>query len=276
MKPLRERHVVFECAGETCVGVLAERLDATPKAALLIVVGGPQTRVGSHRQFVHLARAVAREGVPVLRFDYRGMGDSSGERRTFEAIDEDLRAGVEVLCRETGVREVMLWGLCDGATASLMYAPTDARVRGVVAVNPWARTPDVEAASRLRHYYLQRLLSRAFWSKLFSGRFRLRESSRDLSSAVRAAGRKPQADFLARMDDGWAAFQGPLLFVLSGRDYTAREFETWVAREPRRVRRLQQQGTRVVRIDDADHTFSSQPQADRLADATVAWIRARA
>jgi hypothetical protein len=31
-----------------------------------------------------------------------------------------------------------------------------------------------------------------------------------------------------------------------------------------------------VRIDDADHTFSSQTHADRLADATVAWIRARA
>lgn len=57
---------------------------------VMIVVGGPQYRAGSHRQFTLLARHLAAQGIPVLRFDYRGMGDSDGQQRTFEAIHDDL------------------------------------------------------------------------------------------------------------------------------------------------------------------------------------------
>ena len=46
---------------------------ATLPIAVLVVVGGPQYRVGSHRQFVSLARALARQGMTTVRFDYRGM-----------------------------------------------------------------------------------------------------------------------------------------------------------------------------------------------------------
>lgn len=53
---------------------------------LLMVVGGPQYRVGSHRQFVLLARDLAAAGIPVFPFDYRGMGDSTGQARDFEGI----------------------------------------------------------------------------------------------------------------------------------------------------------------------------------------------
>ncbi len=73
----------FTCADEYLFGILAcpERPSDT---GVVIVVGGPQTRVGSHRQFVLLSRALAAAGYPVLRFDVRGMGDSSGEQRDFE------------------------------------------------------------------------------------------------------------------------------------------------------------------------------------------------
>ncbi len=78
-----ERPVLFECEGEQLVGVIA--LPELRRAiAVLVVVGGPQYRAGSHRQFVLLARRLAAAGFPVLRFDYRGMGDSTGAARTFE------------------------------------------------------------------------------------------------------------------------------------------------------------------------------------------------
>ncbi|MEO6566032.1 MAG: alpha/beta fold hydrolase, partial [Casimicrobiaceae bacterium] len=81
----------------------------------MIVVGGPQYRVGSHRQFALLARALARVGIPALRFDYRGMGDSEGDRRSFDEIDADIAAAIDTLCREAHLARVVLWGLCDGA-----------------------------------------------------------------------------------------------------------------------------------------------------------------
>jgi len=47
--------------------------------------------VGSHRQFVQLARRLAKQGYPTLRFDYRGMGDSEGVYRSFENVGPDLQ-----------------------------------------------------------------------------------------------------------------------------------------------------------------------------------------
>jgi len=58
--------------------------DRRAACGVLIVVGGPQYRVGSHRQFLLLSRRLAAEGHPVMRFDYRGMGDASGAMRGFE------------------------------------------------------------------------------------------------------------------------------------------------------------------------------------------------
>lgn len=270
---ITERQVVFDCAGSSCLGVLAQPQEAA-RIGVLVVVGGPQTRVGSHRQFVHLARALARAGVPVLRFDYRGMGDSDGERRTFEDIAADMAAAIDALVREARVDGVVLWGLCDAASAALMHAADDARVRGVVAVNPWARTPEVEASARLRHYYAQRLLAPAFWSKLVRGKLDVRDAAQGVSSAVQSARRAPTADFLARMDAGWTRFAGPLLFVLSGLDHTAREFESWVAADAARTQRLHDARTSVVHVAEADHTFASQALRERLAQATLAWLRA--
>ncbi|WP_229425323.1 hydrolase 1, exosortase A system-associated [Massilia sp. Se16.2.3] len=104
---------------------------------MLVVVGGPQYRAGSHRQFTLLARDLADAGIPALRFDYRGMGDSEGDLQTFEHVEDDLRAAIDRFFLEVpGMREVVLWGLCDGASAAAMYAPQDARVSGLVLLNP--------------------------------------------------------------------------------------------------------------------------------------------
>ena len=58
---------------------------ATASVGVVIVVGGAQYRVGSHRQFVGLARHLAAHGHPVLRFDFPGMGDSPGDWVGFES-----------------------------------------------------------------------------------------------------------------------------------------------------------------------------------------------
>ena len=47
---------------------------------VLIIVGGPQYRVGSHRQFVKLSRALSQHNIASMRLDSSGMGDSSGSK----------------------------------------------------------------------------------------------------------------------------------------------------------------------------------------------------
>jgi len=75
--PHVEEALVFDCGGSSLIGVLSGAALAAERG-VLIVVGGPQYRAGSHRQFTLLARHLAERGVPTLRFDYRGMGDSDG------------------------------------------------------------------------------------------------------------------------------------------------------------------------------------------------------
>jgi len=82
--PSHEQVVVYECQGQRCVGLV--HAPGAASIGVVIVVGGPQYRVGSHRQFLLLARSLAADGVPVLRFDYRGMGDSEGDIRDFENV----------------------------------------------------------------------------------------------------------------------------------------------------------------------------------------------
>lgn len=271
-----ERFVVFACRGDQCIGVVTQPPSASATAAcgVVIVVGGPQYRVGSHRQFVLLARALATAGIPTLRFDYRGMGDSDGAPRTFEDIDDDIAAAVDCLVAETGVASIVLWGLCDGATAAFMYAPRDPRVAGVVALNPWARSPQGQSATLLRHHYLKRVVSGAFWRKVLTGGVDLRAAARGLASTALTAsdGTRAHESFLARTEDGWRRFGRPVLLVLSGNDFTAREFESWVDAVPARRSLRDAARTQCVAFADADHTFSDHAARDAVAAATLAWI----
>lgn len=166
----REEALVFEVEGTPLVGVL-HRPAAPCRRGVLLVVGGPQYRVGSHRQFILLARALALSGTPVLRFDYRGMGDSGGAERGFERVEADIRAAMDTFAATIPeMQEVVLWGLCDAAAACSFYAHKDRRVAGLVILNPWVRTDQGIARAYLTRYYAARLFDADLWRKLFSGR----------------------------------------------------------------------------------------------------------
>lgn len=274
---MTESALCFEVEGEQLVGILAEP-DTTPAhgLAVLIVVGGPQYRAGSHRQFTLLARHLASHGVPAMRFDYRGMGDSGGAARDFEAVDADIAAAIDAIqSTRPGVRRVVLWGLCDAASAALMYQERqcDARVCGLVLVNPWVRSAATMAKTHVKRYYGQRLLQAEFWRKLLRGGvgwgavlglLRTWRASRATTSEVRS--------FQRVMADGWRRTAQPLLLLLSGKDYTALEFVELTGSSPDWAGLLQRQQVSRTDFPNADHTFSDCSQMEQLMAATLRWL----
>jgi exosortase A-associated hydrolase 1 len=278
-----ETAVRFDCQGDTLVGILhPARAGGGRRLGVLIIVGGPQYRVGSHRQFVLLARHLAAQGFPTLRFDCRGMGDSGGEFPGFEHISDDVTAALDQLCHHArGLERVVLWGLCDAASAALMQAPRDARIAGLVLLNPWVRTSETLARAYLRHYYVRRLVSPEFWSELLRGRSSPLRIARDLLGNLRQSrGAGPAAEtheaadatpFVERMRRGLERFRGPVLLILSGKDITAAEFAD-LATTPAWQRVLARPGVTWHRMPEATHTFPSETWRHEVAETTAAWL----
>jgi uncharacterized protein len=273
-----ERALTFDCQGNALFAILTE--PALPsETGVVVVVGGPQYRVGSHRQFVLLARAIAQQGFAVLRFDVRGMGDSAGTPGGFEAVTQDIRSAVDALAAQVPrIKQVVLWGLCDGASAALLYADSarDPRICGLSLLNPWVRTADSLARVQLRHYYWRRLAERAFWTKLLSGRVGL-AAWHGLMANLRA--RRPgepvtDMPYQYRMARTWAAFEGAILLVLSGNDFTAKEFIDATRSEPAWSRALQHARLHRHDLPDADHTFTASAWRERVEQLTIAWLKA--
>ncbi|MDW3681310.1 alpha/beta hydrolase [Cupriavidus sp. CV2] len=98
----------------------------------------------SHRAFRHLAGDLAAAGLPVLRFDYPGTGDSAGTDADGEHIAwcvHGILAAVATLREQAGVSRVVLCGLRLGATLAVLAAEALAArepdaVAGLVLVAP--------------------------------------------------------------------------------------------------------------------------------------------
>jgi len=288
MTTAQERAVVFPCDAEKLIGIVHIPPVASD-CGVLIVVGGPQYRVGSHRQFVLLARYLAANDVPVMRFDCRGMGDAEGEISTYEDFAVDIRAAIDAFfVNYPHLESVILWGLCDAASAAMFYGHSDSRVKGMILLNPWVRTEAGQAQAYLRHYYINRLLDKAFWKKTLSGKLDLKKSTSSLWDLVnKARPHKEQAapdapgentapiimPLRKRMYDGLAQFTGWVGIIISGDDLTAAEFEDMVKGSKAWKKLLRKKAVEFHYLPEANHTFSKQVWRDEVAGCTLAWVR---
>jgi alpha-beta hydrolase superfamily lysophospholipase len=144
-----QRALQFTCQGNSLIGILD--LPERPLArGVLVVTSGAQYRIGQRRHFTLLARVLAGRGIPVLRFDHRGMGDSEGEARTLDALGDDIHAATRAFFAQVpGMRELVLWGLGEAAMAALRYAQAERRVAGVVLLDPRLGAGDTAQAPRV-------------------------------------------------------------------------------------------------------------------------------
>lgn len=273
-----EQAFCFDCAGETLVGIVAMP-EAPLSTGILIVVGGPQYRIGSHRQFLLLSRALAEKGHAVMRFDVRGMGDSSGGQRAFDALQDDIGAAIQAFQHHCpSLKRIVLWGLCDAASASLLYwdATDDARISGLVLLNPWVRSETTLAKAHIKHYYGRRLFQAEFWRKLFSGQIGIGQALGDFGNKLSASRQQPSnavLSFQSKMASAMRRFGGPVLVILSGDDYTAKEYLEAIKSDAAWSGIADRANVTHTTVAGADHTFSSAGLRQQVEALTRRWLQ---
>lgn len=260
-----------------------------PRTCVILITGGGQYRVGAHRQFVILGRSLAECGFAVLRFDLTGRGDASGAPRHFLENDQDIEAAVAWAETASEIDRIVLWGLCDGASAAAVYSSQHRRgVSGVVLVNPWIHTEAGAARVRLGHYYLKRLLSRGLFANVILGRINIVRSLIAVFGEIATAmgGSLSGTDASDRDSEGCLVDDldlpslilgslrhnpAPVLIVLAQEDETALEF---AAAFDRRFGAAADRGATTISKHElpGDHTFSRGPDHLGLVKTTRDWL----
>jgi pimeloyl-ACP methyl ester carboxylesterase len=179
---LRERPVFFDGPSGRMFGVLTEPLGARKELTALLLNAGPQRRTGPNRMWVEIARRWAANGVPTLRLDADGIGDSDGDATVLGRVAafyrpgyvEQARVALEMLAQRGLPPRFVTLGLCAGAYWSVRAALADERVVSVVMLNPrtlvfdeWRHT--VRRTRVLR----ERALMASTWRKVLRGEIKL-------------------------------------------------------------------------------------------------------
>ncbi len=186
---------------DTLEGVLHTPDDGVRRRNVGVVwlSAGQKVRQGAWRMNVVIARRLAARGVPTIRFDYRGLGDSGGRSHHGDMVMDlygfiqsggfkgDALAAARFLREETGVRRLVFGGLCGGAITGLFAGAELDDVAGHVAVDlpvtissaARQRFLESNAADLLRArpgetdtvvaLYLKKLTDVAAWRRLLSG-----------------------------------------------------------------------------------------------------------
>ncbi|MGE0158282.1 MAG: alpha/beta fold hydrolase [Gemmatimonadales bacterium] len=259
------------------VGILCAPTTAPPPGAATVVIlnSGIIHRVGANRLHVQVARTLASMGVPVVRFDLSGIGDSPPRTDLLPVLDgvmADIRSVLDHLSAVRGDASFVLMGLCSGAMHAILYGADDPRVDGLVLLDL--------LIPRTTGYWLRRVRRRLFvpmtWRNVLTGRTRLwrrAASARDGSAvavndetypahlirdaldarfrATIARGVPTLAIFTGGLE-GQHNYRHQLLHALPGVDFGDR--------------------LQLEYFADSDHTFSNAATRQAMIDLVARWF----
>ena len=144
-EPVVNEEVTFTNGEVTLAGTLTLPPSSGRHPAVFLVSGsGPQDRDGAtgaipgYRPFVAIAEHLARNGIAVLRYDDRGVGESSGDYGTATEPDfvADARAALEFLLARSDIdaKRVGIVGQSEGGMIAAMIAAADSRAAFVISL----------------------------------------------------------------------------------------------------------------------------------------------
>ena len=244
---MNRTHFTFDCHGETLAGALDM---AEASTGLLIVTGGNELRCGPYGSQAELADKISTAGFPVLRFDRRGVGDSSGENLEFTASGPDIAAALTAFRAQLPrLKRIIAFGNCDAASALMLNGGAGCDV--LVLANPWTFEPEIEPESEtddqpqmtpgaIRSHYLRRLADPRALLRLLTGKVKLGQMAGSLIDAVKLA--PPPSTLAQDMAAGLAQFAGPVTILIAENDRTGQVFLSHWNKADQRLRQCPKAG----------------------------------
>lgn len=302
---MKEKAVLFG-KFNTLVGVVTLPDDdpphTAPRPAVILSNAGLIHRIGPNRIYVKLARVLAQHGFPVLRFDLSGAGDSKARPDHMPVeqytIDDVLQA-MDYLAEFSGSQKFVLGGHCAGAYHSFRTADQDARVIGVIMINPdggEAEWVEYDRKRKLARYYenyygKKVLLDRQRWKRFLTFRVDYRHLVKTLFQNViwgrvsalifrlRRKLRKPQPTpvdkSLFTMESIVRRLATLDTQVFLAYSENATSLERIQSSMPHELKHLQADGKLQLNvIPGADHIFSPLASQDCLFQAVEQWMDA--
>lgn len=161
---------VYTCSPETGTG--------DSGFAVVFLNAGIVHQVGPGRLYVKAARRLAASGIPTLRFDLSGIGDSPprGDNVPFsQSAVEETSAALDFLEETYGLRRFLLAGICTGAVVSFRTAIIDKRVRSVMLINAQdygaaELAAEIQHRSSSRYVMNSALKNPRSWLKFLTGK----------------------------------------------------------------------------------------------------------
>jgi alpha/beta superfamily hydrolase len=196
--------IVRNGRGEGLQGILEEPPGARARLAAVLCSPGAKPRIGPHRLYRKLLPPFLERGIPVLRLDFAGLGDSEGAwpeelleriyRRTeLGHCADDLRSAFDWLAANYGIGRFVAGGLCGAAITALHAGARDARLAALYAIG---LPPTVHGARRQaalprtelrmqRTIYLRKMRDPRAWLRLLSLKSDFALMARLLGDALR-------------------------------------------------------------------------------------------
>ncbi len=268
-----KRESVVEFDGDThLVAIATEPAKSRANPGVVILNAGVLHRVGPHRLHVRLARRLAGAGFVTVRVDLSGIGDSRavpGDLDFRDSAVADTRQLIDRLGANGGPSRYVLFGVCAGADNALATALIDARVEGVVLIDPAAyASPQARLREALRKLRSNGAVG-ALKKSAAALRRRLAPATARTSEAAAQSARQPPPAALFGAELGQLADRGVrILMIYSGAlsvryNHPQQLFETFPALRGR---------VEVAFFPDANHTFTERAAQAALLNTVQAWF----
>jgi len=254
--------VVFKNQNQELVGILhlPENLKPggkTPGIAMFHGFTGNKTE--AHRLFVQVARGLCKSGFTVLRFDFRGSGDSDGEFEDMTLPGEvsDAEAALTFLMRRRSVDRgrVGVIGLSMGGRVATILASKDERVKFAILYSA--------ALSPLRDKFLSQM-GKDKMEKLNSG-----EAVEVSNGWYLKKGFFDTIDYVVPFEV-MGGIKIPVLIIHGDRDFVVPSEE---AEKGYSIIKGLNDKNELYIVKGGDHTFSKKEHTLEVMNKTLNWLR---